>query len=382
MHHIYKPLFSIDPEVTFLNHGSFGACPKEVFDSLIKFQKKTEYEPVKHLAYDIYQYLKESRSALSEYVNCHVDDIAYFPNPSTALNTLIRSLDLKEGDQILTTNHEYGALDRTWRFISKKRGCEYIKLEVEIPFTDKTLIIDSFRRSINKNTKVIFLSHITSATALILPVKEIIELAREHNILTIIDGAHVPAHIDLDIKKLDPDFYCGACHKWMCSPKGVAFLYVKREHQEMMEPLVVSWGYEAENPSDSQFLDYMQWQGTNDISAYLTIPDTIEFLRKHNWKEKAQHCRALNLWAKKEICNALDTYATGDDQFLGQMTTIAFKLEDPLQEQIDFYTQYKIQLPFIKWNDKTFFRISLQVYNSKEDINYLIKSLLQYRASK
>jgi len=382
MHHIYKPLFSIDPEVTFLNHGSFGACPKEVFDSLIKFQKKTEYEPVKHLAYDIYQYLKESRSALSGYVNCHVDDIAYFPNPSTALNTLIRSLDLKEGDQILTTNHEYGALDRTWRFISKKRGCEYIKLEVEIPFTDKTLIIDSFRRSINKNTKVIFLSHITSATALIFPVKEIIELAREHNILTIIDGAHVPAHIDLDIKKLDPDFYCGACHKWMCSPKGVAFLYVKREHQEMMEPLVVSWGYEAENPSDSQFLDYMQWQGTNDISAYLTIPDTIEFLRKHNWKEKAQHCRDLNLWAKKEICNALDTYATGDDQFLGQMTTIAFKLEDTLQEQIDFYTKYKIQLPFIKWNDKTFFRISLQVYNSKEDINYLIKSLLQYRASK
>jgi isopenicillin-N epimerase len=382
MHHIYKPLFSIDPEVTFLNHGSFGACPKEVFDSLIKFQKKTEYEPVKHLAYDIYQYLKESRSALSGYVNCHVDDIAYFPNPSTALNTLIRSLDLKEGDQILTTNHEYGALDRTWRFISKKRGCEYIKLEVEIPFTDKKLIVDSFRRSINKNTKVIFLSHITSATALIFPVKEIIELAREHNILTIIDGAHVPAHIDLDIKKLDPDFYCGACHKWMCSPKGVAFLYVKREHQEMMEPLVVSWGYEADNPSDSQFLDYMQWQGTNDISAYLTIPDTIEFLRKHNWKEKAQHCRDLNLWAKKEICNALDTYATGDDQFLGQMTTIAFKLEDPLQEQIDFYTKYKIQLPFIKWNDKTFFRISLQVYNSKEDINYLIKSLLQYRASK
>ena len=382
MHHIYKPLFSIDPEVTFLNHGSFGACPKEVFDSLIKFQKKTEYEPVKHLAHDIYQYLKESRSALSGYVNCHVDDIAYFPNPSTALNTLIRSLDLKEGDQILTTNHEYGALDRTWRFISKKRGCEYIKLEVEIPFTDKKLIVDSFRRSINKNTKVIFLSHITSATALIFPVKEIIELAREHNILTIIDGAHVPAHIDLDIKKLDPDFYCGACHKWMCSPKGVAFLYVKREHQEMMEPLVVSWGYEAENPSDSQFLDYMQWQGTNDISAYLTIPDTIEFLRKHNWKEKAQHCRDLNLWAKKEICNALDTYATGDDQFLGQMTTIAFKLEDPLQEQIDFYTKYKIQLPFIKWNDKTFFRISLQVYNSKEDINYLIKSLLQYRASK
>ena len=382
MHNIYKPLFSIDPEVTFLNHGSFGACPKEVFNSLIDFQKKLEFEPVKHLAYDIYQYLKESRYALSEYVNCDKDDIAYFPNPSTALNTLIRSLDLKEGDQILTTNHEYGALDRTWGFISKKKGCEYKKLELEIPLTDKELIIESFKGAITKNTKVIYLSHITSATALILPVKEIIALAKEHGILSIIDGAHVPAHIDLNIKQLDPDFYCGACHKWMCSPKGVSFLYVKKKYQDMMEPLVVSWGYQAENPSHSQFLDYMQWQGTNDISAYLTIPDTLKFLKKHNWTEKAQHCRALNIWAKNRICTALDTYATGNDQFLGQMTSIAYKLNDPIQEQIDFYSKYKIQLPFIKWNSKTFFRISLQVYNSKEDIDYLIKSLLQFRQKK
>jgi isopenicillin-N epimerase len=382
MHNAYKPLFSIDPKVTFLNHGSFGACPKEVFNTLIDFQKKMEFEPVKHLAHDIYQYLKESRNALSDYVNCDKDDIAYFPNPSTALNTVIRSLDLKEGDQILTTNHEYGALDRTWNFISKKKGCEYIKLDVAVPLADKELVIESFRRSINKKTKVIFLSHITSATALIMPVKEIIALAKEHGILSIIDGAHVPGHIELDIRELKPDFYCGACHKWMCSPKGVAFLYVKKEYQNMLEPLVVSWGYKAENPSHSQFLDYMQWQGTNDISAYLTIPETIKFLKKHNWREKALHCRKLNLWAKNKICKALDTYATGADEFLGQMTTIAYKLDDPIQNQIDFYTKYKIQLPFIKWNDKTFFRISLQVYNSKQEVEYLIKSLLEFRKEK
>ena len=382
MHNTYKPLFSIDPEVTFLNHGSFGACPNEVFDCLVNFQRKLEFEPVKHLAYDVFDYLKKSRTALSEYINCHPDDVAYFPNPSTALNTLIRSLDLNVGDQILTTNHEYGALDRTWNFISKKRGCEYIKLDVAIPLKDKELVIEGFRRSINKNTKIIFLSHITSATALIMPVKEIIELAKENGILSIIDGAHVPGHIDLDIRQLNPDFYCGACHKWMCSPKGVAFLYVKRKYQHMLEPLVVSWGYKAENPSHSQFLDYMQWQGTNDISAYLTIPDTINFLKKHNWKEKAQYCRELNLWAKNEICKALDTYATADDQFLGQMTTIAYKLDDPIQDQIDFYTKYKIQLPFIKWNDMTFFRISLQVYNSKQEVGYLIKSLLEFRKEK
>ena len=379
MHKQYKPLFSLDSDVTYLNHGSFGACPRIIFDSLIEFQKKLEFEPVRFLDHDLYNYLKESRSALSNYINCDRDDIAFFPNPSTALNTLIRSLDLNKGDQILTTNHEYGALDRTWNFISKKRGCEYIKLDIEIPFLDKQKFIDSFRNSINSKTKVIFLSHITSATALIFPVKEIIELAKQKNILTIIDGAHVPAHIDLDIKKLDPDFYCGACHKWMCSPKGVAFLYVKKEHQNMMEPLVVSWGYEAENPSDSQYLDYMQWQGTNDMSAYLTVPNTIKFLNEHNWIDKAKKCRDLNLWAKNEICEILNTYSLGDDEFLGQMTTIAYDFDDVINNKIEFYNKYKIQVPFIKWNDKTFFRISMQVYNSKDDISYLIESLKDFK---
>jgi len=379
MHEKYKSLFSLDPEVTYLNHGSFGACPKVIFDNLVSFQKKLEFEPVNFLDHHLYQYLKESRSALSNYINCERDDIAFFPNPSTALNTLIRSLDLESGDQILTTNHEYGALDRTWNFISKKRGCEYVKLDIEIPFTDKQKFIDSFKNAINSKTKVIFLSHITSATALIFPVKEIIDLAKQKNILTIIDGAHVPAHIDLDIKKLDPDFYCGACHKWMCSPKGVAFLYVKKEYQNMIEPLVVSWGYEAENPSDSQYLDYMQWQGTNDMSAYLTIPETINFLNKHDWKERAKACRELNLWAKNEICEKLNTYSLGNDEFLAQMTTIAFDFEDTINQKIEFYNKYKIQVPFIKWNNKTFFRISSQVYNSKDDFEYLINSLIDFK---
>ena len=379
MHEKYKSLFSLDPKVTYLNHGSFGACPKVIFDNLVSFQKKLEFEPVNFLDHHLYQYLKESRSALSNYINCERDDIAFFPNPSTALNTLIRSLDLESGDQILTTNHEYGALDRTWNFISKKRGCEYVKLDIEIPFTDKQKFIYSFKNAINSKTKVIFLSHITSATALIFPVKEIIDLAKQKKILTIIDGAHVPAHIDLDIKKLDPDFYCGACHKWMCSPKGVAFLYVKKEYQNMIEPLVVSWGYEAESPSDSQYLDYMQWQGTNDMSAYLTIPETINFLNKHDWKEKTKACRELNLWAKNEICEKLNTYSLGNDEFLAQMTTIAFDFEDTINQKIEFYNKYKIQVPFIKWNNKTFFRISSQVYNSKDDFEYLINSLIDFK---
>jgi len=379
MHKKYRPLFSLDPDVTYLNHGSFGACPRIIFDSLISFQKKLEFEPVKFLDENLYEYLKKSRISLSKYINCDRDDVAFFPNPSTALNTLIRSLDLKKGDQILTTNHEYGALERTWNFISKKRGCEYVKIDIEVPYTEKQLFIDKFQKAINKKTKVIFLSHITSPTALIFPVKEIISLAKKNNILTIVDGAHVPAHISLDIKKLDPDFYCGACHKWMCSPKGVAFLYVKKKFQKIMEPLVISWGYEAEKPSNSQYLDYMQWQGTNDMSAYLTVPKTIDFLEEHNWKDKAEKCRNLNLWAKDLICQELNTYALGNDSFLGQMTSIAFDFTDTINEKKEFYKKYNIQVPFIKWNNRHFFRISLQVYNSKDDIYNLINSLKDFR---
>ena len=165
----------------------------------------------------------------------------------------------------------------------------------------------------------------------------------------------------------------------MCSPKGVAFLYVKKEFQQMMEPLVISWGYEAENPSHSQFLDYMQWQGTNDISAYLTVPDTIQFLENHNWKEKAAKCKELNLWAKNEISSQLNLKALGSDDFLAQMTTFSFPLDDTIEQQKKFYNKYKIQVPFIKWNEQTFFRISSQVYNSKEDFIYLIDSLAEFK---
>ena len=138
-------------------------------------------------------------------------------------------------------------------------------------------------------------------------------------------------------------------------------------------------GYEAENPSHSQFLDYMQWQGTNDISAYLTVPDTIQFLENHNWKEKAARCKELNLWAKKEISSQLNIKALGSDDFLAQMTTFSFRLDDTIEQQKEFYNKYKIQVPFIKWNEQTFFRISSQVYNSKEDFIYLIDSLREFK---
>ena len=379
-----KSLFMLDSNVTHLNHGSFGACPKEVFNSLVKWQEILEKDPVKHLAFDVFKYLDKSREALSLYVKCYKDDLAFFANPSTALNTVLRSLKLNKGDEILATNHEYGAMDRAWRFICKKRGSIYINQHISLPLTSKEQFIYEFKKGITKKTKVIFLSHITSPTALIFPVKEICDFARERNIITIIDGAHAPAQLDIDILDINPDFYCGACHKWMCSPKGVAFLYVKKEFQKQIDPLVISWGYESENPSHSQFLDYLQWQGTYDISAYLTIPDTINFLNNNNWDIMAKQCRKLNLWAKDKILSEIDTESLSVDSFLGQMSSFYFESKGPINNQykIDFYNKYQTQVLFVNWNKRSLFRISIQAYNNKQDIYKLIEDLKHFQNNK
>ena len=373
-----KSLFMLDPKITYLNHGSFGACPTPIFNELIKWQKKLELEPTKHLAFDVYEYLEQSRISLSNYIDCNKDDIIFSPNPSTALNTVIKSLDLKKNDEILTTNHEYGALDKTWKFICKKTGAKYIQTDIPLPFLSEEDFIERLESKITSKTKIIFASHITSSTAIIFPAKKISALAKKHNLFCIIDGAHAPAFIDLSIKKINCDVYVGACHKWMCSPKGVSFLYVKKNHQNKIDPLVVSWGYDSDFPSKSKFLDYHQWQGTKDMSAYLTIPYTIKFLKENNWNKIREKCYKINIWARNEINNLLDKENICDDKFLGQMSSIYMDIEANPKNNIEFYKKYNIQVPFILWNNKSFFRISIQVYNTKEDIHKLLYALKKH----
>ena len=373
-----KSLFMLDPKITYLNHGSFGACPTPIFNELIKWQKKLELEPTKHLAFDVYEYLEQSRISLSNYIDCNKDDIIFSPNPSTALNTVIKSLDLKKNDEILTTNHEYGALDKTWKFICKKTGAKYIQTDIPLPFLSEEDFIERLEAKITSKTKIIFASHITSSTAIIFPAKKISALAKKHNLFCIIDGAHAPAFIDLSIKQINCDVYVGACHKWMCSPKGVSFLYVKKNHQNKIDPLVVSWGYDSDFPSKSKFLDYHQWQGTKDMSAYLTIPYTIKFLKENNWNKIREKCNKINIWARNEINNLLDKENICDDKFLGQMSSIYMDIEANPKNNIEFYKKYNIQVPFILWNNKSFFRISIQVYNTKEDIHKLLYALKKH----
>jgi isopenicillin-N epimerase len=372
-----KSQFLLNPEITFLNHGSFGACPKPIFENYQYWQLELEREPVQFIQKNSAQYLKTSKDALANYIGCSSDDFFYTTNPTVAVNTVLRSLNLEEGDEVLTTNHEYGAMDRTWSYFSKKKGIKYIRQNISLPILSKEQILDEFWSGYTSKTKIIFISHISSVTALVFPVKEICEKARELGLITIIDGAHVPGQLDLNIQELNPDFYTGALHKWLLAPKGVSFLYVKKTFQSSIDPLVVSWGYESESPSDSQFLDYHQHQGTRDISAFLTIPKAIEFLRVNNWEERAASCRKLIRDNYNKFCELLNSkpICPVTSEFLVQMCSIPIQTTKPLELKETLFHKYKIEIPVMKLEDKFFLRIAINVYNSQQDLEILQEAL-------
>ena len=376
-----KSQFLLDPEITFLNHGSFGACPKTIFENYQSLQLELEKEPVQFIQKKANEYLKVAKDALAKYIGCSSEDFFFVPNPTVAINTVLRSLELKEGDEILSTNHEYGAMDRTWNFFCKKTGAKYIRQNISLPIVSKEQLLEEFWSGYTSKTKIIFISQISSATALIFPVKEICDKARTLGLITIIDGAHVPGHIDLNIQELNPDFYTGALHKWMLAPKGSSFLYVKRIFQSAIDPLVVSWGYESEAPSESLFLDYHEYQGTRDISAFLTTPKVVQFLDDNNWKEKAAQCRKLILDNYKNFCELLNSkpICPVTSEFLGQMCSIPIKTDRPQELKEILFNKYKIEIPVTKIESGMFIRIAINAYNSQNDLDILYAAIIDIK---
>ncbi len=372
-----KSQFLINPEITFLNFGSFGACPKPIFEDYQKWQLLLESEPVQFIAFDGIEYLKTSREALGAFINCNADDLVYVNNPTYAINIIAKSLKLNEGDEILSTNLEYGALDRTWNYYCTKSKAKFVRQPIEIPVLSKETFIEQFWKGYTKNTKAIFISQITSTTAMKLPVKEICEMAKEKGLLTIVDGAHVPGHAPLNLAELKADIYTGACHKWMMTPKGCSFLYVKKELQNLFDPLIISWGYESAAPSNSQFLDYHQMQGTRDFSAFLTVPKAIEFMKQNNWEQVSADCRTLARNNYKRFCDLLGSVPNCpiDDNFLGQMCSIPINTTEPEKLQRHLFEKYKIEVPVMRHDQYVFLRYSIQVFNSQNDLDKLYNAL-------
>lgn len=376
-----KSHFYLDPEVTYLNFGSFGSCPKEIFEEYQKFQLELEWEPVQFITRKGNEYLKKSREALSNFIHCHVDDIVFTMNPSYAVNIIAKSLPLQAGDEVLATNIEYGACDKTWAYYCQKHNAKYIRQKISLPVRDNDQIVQELFMACTERTKLIFISHITSATALKLPVKEIILEAHRRGIRCFVDGAHAPGQIDIDLKDLDVDFYTGACHKWMMTPKGCSFLYIKREYQEEFDPLIISWGYQSMFPGHSKFQDFHTVQGTRDFSAFLTVPKSIEFMKKNNWTEVAARCRAIVQSNAIRFCNLMETDPISpiNDTFLVQMFSIPVRCKDPEALYAHLFSNYKIEIPVMRQDEKVYVRYSIQAYNSQDDLDRLYDALQEIK---
>jgi isopenicillin-N epimerase len=321
--------------------------------------------------------LRTAREKLADYLGSNPKNLVFVPNATYGINIVARSLHLTPIDEILTTNHEYGAMNRTWQFLAAREGFSIKAVTIPFPPTSDEEIVNIFETNISKSTKVIFLSHISSPTAIRFPVEAICKLAKKHGIITIIDGAHAPGQIDLALDQMGVDFYTGNCHKWLCAPKGSAFLYTAPKYQSLIEPLIVSWGYMPENPGESQYIDYLEWTGTRDIAPYLSVPAAINFQNQYDWSSVKTRCHQMAINIQSEIltlfCN--QSIATQDNLF-NQMVSI------PLPKSIEcnvlkekLYNDFRIEIPIVPWEDKMLIRVSVQGYNSQKDLESLLDAL-------
>jgi isopenicillin-N epimerase len=384
-----REAFLLDPQLIFLNHGSFGACPREVFAQYQHWQLELERNPVEFLGRRSTELLWQSRQHLGAYLGARADDLVFVPNATTAVNIVARSLRLQPGDEILASDHEYGACDATWRFVCDKTGAHYRHVEVPLPF-EPGQFTQRLLDAITPRTRVIFLSHITSTTALIFPLAELCAAARARGITTLIDGAHAPGHIELQLDALGADYYTGNCHKWLCAPKGSAFLHVRAEHQAALDANVISWGYVAQASGHTGFDAYtgktwldkrFQWQGTRDIAAYLTVPAAIDFQARHGWPRHRLHCHASAWQTLQRVVAHNGLVPVAPPSSFGQMVTIPVRCTDAEGLRHRLFEQHHIEVPVTQHAGQTFVRVSVQAYNTQAELDALVKALTSEAAS-
>lgn len=378
---VAREQFQIRPDLTFLNHGSFGACPRPVFETYQEWQRRLEADPVEFLGRRLDEMLREARESLAAYIGTHPDQIVFVTNATFGVNIVARSLmlALEPGDEVLATDHEYGAADRTWRFLCAQYGLKYINQPIPLPLSSDEEMLEAFWRGVTPRTRVIFVSHITSPTALIFPVEKICRRARAAGIITMVDGAHAPGHILLHLDELGADFYTGNCHKWLCAPKGSGFLYARPDRQALLHPLIVSWGWDSRSPGVSPFQDYFNWTGTDDPAAYLSVPAAIAFQQQYDWDAVRLACHALASSARQHITALLGTTPICPDSphWYGQMCSISLPggAFDVSTVQKRLREEWHIEIPTFPWNGLNLLRLSLQGYNGPADVERLLAPL-------
>ncbi|MCA1644339.1 MAG: aminotransferase class V-fold PLP-dependent enzyme, partial [Chloroflexi bacterium] len=347
------------------------------------WQRELELRPVEFLGRRRTDLLAEARAALADYLHVGQDDAVYVPNVTTALNIVARSLPLEPGNEILTTDHEYGALERTWTFVAEQRGARPVAQPLPVPIDDAERLVEALWAGVTPRTRVLFLSHITSPTAVMLPIAPLIARARAAGIWTVIDGAHAPGQIDLDLRALGVDFYGGNCHKWLSAPKGAGFLYVRPELQQLIEPVVVSWGWRPNDPGASVFVDEIERQATHDPAAYLSVPAAIQFQAEHDWPRVRQECHELARLARQLMAEltGMQPLVADDPRWFAQMATLPLPPCDAAELKRRLYDEHQIEIPATRWGEVPCLRVSVQGYNTRADIERLIAAVAKLLAS-
>lgn len=371
--------FLLRDDVVFLNHGSFGACPRFVHDRYQALQRELESNPVAFLAEDrdYPDRMRQARQDLARFVGARRDDLVFVPNATYGLNAVARSARLVAGDEVVITDHAYGAVDRTWEWVCDRRGVRLVRATIDLPVESADQVVEDIWSHVTDRTRVICLDHMTSPTALVLPVREIARRARRAGILTIIDGAHAPGHLALDLDELGADVYVGNCHKWLLAPKAAAFLWARADVQALIAPLVVSWGWRSDHPGPSRFVDEQQWIGTHDPSAALAVPAAIEFRRVHDWPKVQRRCHVLVRRVRTELSQitGLAPICPDDSTWYGQMHTLPLPPCEPAAVQQELRGRFRIEVPVLEWRGRPYLRISVQGYNTRHDIEVLMMAM-------
>ncbi len=383
----YAQYWSLDPDAVFLNHGSFGACPRFVLERQAQYRRQFESQPVRFLMREMEPLFDNARAAVARFVHAAPEDLVFVQNATSGVNTVFRSLRFEPGDEILYTNHIYGACKRLLEFISKHTGAVLVEAVYDFPIASPEVIIEAIIGKVTSRTRIALIDHITSATALIHPVEAIVCELEKRGVDTMIDGAHGLGSVPLNLNQLGAAYYTANCHKWLCSPKSAAILHVRSDKQKGIVPVVVSHaGFDAE-----PFAERFFWPGTYDPTAAICVADSVEYMESlvpGGWQAIMNRNHLLCLESRDMICNLLEIEKPCPDSMIASMVTfplpvspdttpVGYKGFEPLQEFL--FNEYQIEIPVWNWSSPSsrLIRIAVQLYNSPEQYRYFAEALIE-----
>lgn len=364
----------LEPGVAFLNHGSFGAVPRAVFDAQTEWRRRIEASPVELLGRRCAALLGEAKAAIGGLLRMRPDDFGLVTNATEGINAVVRSMNLRPGEELVATAHVYNAVRQSMRYAAARAGAAYREIDVSLPIRSGDDIAQTVLAGLSGRTRLLVVDHVTSPTGLVFPVGEIAAGCAAKGVDVLIDGAHAPGMFDLDVPAIGAAYYAGNLHKWCCAPKGCGFLWVRPDRQGAVHPAVIS------HHLGEGFAREFDWQGTRDITASLTAPAAIEFMERLGWDAVRAHNRALAAWAHRLLCARFEVepISPPDGSLLGSMATVrlpaAFQsMTEPLGEALQqrMYTEHRIEVPIIRWEDGWFLRVSCQAYNTAAEYQRL-----------